>query len=508
VADKRRTTTQAETWTIMLYLSGDNNLSEEMVRALADIKIQGVPTGITFTIQYDPQAPGFPTYRYAITSAKFPKTLALAKALHNEARGPLPIPEYLARRLKNEDSADPGVLARFINWSARKHPSTYRMLILSGHGSGAVGDFLSDNNARQGQPGSFTIPVLAKALKRAKTRVHVLGMDSCLMGMAEVAYQVRHRVDHLVGSEGFVPNTGWPYAHLLKQLKLRKGMGMAPPEVAARLVEDVITYYKQYIPAGTSIDMVSCDIKQLGGVVNAVKDLTQVLRLLREPEEEIRELAKTVRDLVITAHWQAQSYKFEQYTDLWDFCDRLQDLTGRLRILLRDATAPRAKPRATDHQREPAGQRHLRHIAEACALVKDTIDGMAKPADHSGPDFQHSHGLAVFFPWCSSTLGGVTALKNYGRLDFAKDSRWATFLDAYLMWSEREPRKEDGELLPGTQRPALSPVPPSGKHAEGVNKHAEGVNKFADLIQRLALGGTALPWSMKNPPQGVRWRTY
>ena len=28
--------------------------------------------------------------------------------------------------------------------------------------------------------------------------------------------------------------------------------------------------------------------------------------------------------MIIVAHWRAQSFKFEQFTDLWDFCDQLQ----------------------------------------------------------------------------------------------------------------------------------------------------------------------------------------
>jgi hypothetical protein len=487
----------------MLYLSGDNNLSEEMVRALADIKLQGVPDGVNFTIQYDPQAPGFATYRYAITSKRLAKSREVENARKSEALGPLPIPEYLVRRLKNEDSASPNTLKRFIQWSAGAHPSKYRMLILSGHGSGAVGDFLSDSNARSGQPGSFTIPTLARALNLAKKRIHILGMDSCLMGMAEVGYQVRNRVHWLVGSEGFVPNAGWPYAHLMKQLKLGAQLGMAPGQLAKRLSQDVATYYRQYIPAGTSFDIASCDLSKLGGVAEAVKCLTEALSLPLQPEHRLQSLTKTVRDLVIMAHWQAQSYKFEQYTDLWDFCDRLRDVANRLSALLANAAA---HPRGS----APARQAHARlsNISVCCESVKTKVDDMANPSGHTGPDFQHSHGLAVFFPWSTSNLGGREALKKYDKLKFAKDSNWSTFLKAYLTCSERGPRRGDGDLLRGTQRLSLAPLPRPGKHAEGASKHAEGASKFSDLILRLAPGGAALPWSMKNPPQGVRWPPF
>ena len=51
-----------------------------------------------------------------------------------------------------------------------------------------------------------------------------------------------------------------------------------------------------------------------------------LIRELRKsrPEAEGGDEDTLVRDLVILAHWRAQSYKFEQYTDLWDFCEELR----------------------------------------------------------------------------------------------------------------------------------------------------------------------------------------
>jgi cysteine peptidase C11 family protein len=519
---------QKDTWTIMLYLSGDNNLSPEMVRALTDIKLQALPEGVNFTVQYDPQSPGFNTFRYALKSGETENEKAerMQAAIRNEAYGPLPIPGYLVKSLANEDSADPFVLARFIRWSVNAFPkSKHRMLILSGHGSGAVGDFLTDSNARSGRPNSLSIPELAKALRLAQTGyendeatqdkgahedallqgaldlgspdaklIQILGMDSCLMGMAEVAYEVRARAEHLVGSEGFLPNTGWPYSQLLSQLEKRKGEGMDPPRVAKRLVKDTIDYYKQYIPAGTSLDMASCDLRKLDDLTEAVKALTKALNLPDQPDRLMDE-SRIVLDLVIAAHWRAQSYKFEQYTDLWDFCCQLDTATTRI-----ERELPQAET-----------QKRMKGIHHACVGVRRAIKELVSASDHSGPEFQHSHGLAVLFPWSTSTLGGNDALFKYGKLQFAKESEWSKFLGAYLTCSQREARREDGDLLEGTERPAQVPAPllASGRHAEGASKHADGASKFADLISRLyAPGGTTLPWSMKNPPQGVRWRLY
>ena len=49
----------------------------------------------------------------------------------------------------------------------------------------------------------------------------ILGMDSCLMSMAEVYYQLVGNVDYLVGAEGFEPSGGWPYQRILDSLVRR-----------------------------------------------------------------------------------------------------------------------------------------------------------------------------------------------------------------------------------------------------------------------------------------------
>jgi Clostripain family len=536
-------------WTIMLYLSGDNNLSEDMVRALADIDGQGVPQRVAFTIQYDARAIGAPTLRYALARRANGATRAAvsqkdvaeheaAVAKAEDATGFFPIPERVQSVVRGEDSANPRALARFIRWSAKKYQSRYRMLILSGHGSGAVGDFLSDQNARKGQPGSLTIPQLRRAFKLAqhgtkrrahKTKghgadndaetddlsaslpasllasdgtprlLHVLGMDSCLMGMAEVCHEVKDFVGHLVGSEGFVPNAGWPYAYLLK--RLRKHRNAEPAEMAGHIVTDVVTHYERFLPAGVSIDMAACETKTLGDLAVALNTLTGVLA----PKMHERH----IQDLLVAAHWRAQSYKFEQHTDLKDFCDQL----------LESAKAPEY---ATKRLEDPKGQpgngkaqlrKHadfLKGLADACASVNGAVAAAVdRRQKYSGAEFQHSNGVSVYFPWANSPAERAT-LKFYNRLTFSKPSGWSTFIGRYLKETQRKRRPATAQRTVSLGRfitPFAVPFGP-GKTAEGTNKTAEGTNKTAEGTNKLftmlysSLGMT-LPGSMKNPPDGV-----
>jgi hypothetical protein len=113
----------------------------------------------------------------------------------------------------NKNTGDPMTLLEFIFWGINNFPATHYMVVLAGHGSGAIDDFLlKDENARD----SLTLHELRDVFELVKKKLRgkkldILGMDSCLMSMAEVYYQLVGSVDYLVGAEGFEPSGGWPY---------------------------------------------------------------------------------------------------------------------------------------------------------------------------------------------------------------------------------------------------------------------------------------------------------
>jgi hypothetical protein len=193
------------------------------------------------------------------------------------------------------------------------------------------------------------------------------------------------------------------------------------------------------------------------------------------------------------AHWRAQSYKFEQYTDLWDFCDQLEQAT-----------------------RLNGRSRTLRNLEGACRDVKAAVDAVVVQSEHRGAEFQHSHGLSVYFPWSPSLNERDDALADYRRMGFPRESGWNAFLKFYLKRTQREMREETGNRGGGRVRLSAFGTPEAdsankaservNKASERVNKASERVNKFGDLIMRIYAGpGMAVPWSMKNPPRSGWW---
>jgi hypothetical protein len=390
------------------------------------------------------------------------------------------------------------------------------MLILSGHSNGALGNFLPAEHAASS---GLTLPRLRSALEEAKNKSRkdlggrklfdIIGMDSCLMGMAEVCDVAELYADYLVASEGFVPEFGWPYEFLMghfgdprvdpkgvrsandRQALLQKILATVanPEEVSRYFVNAFAFYYGAQATAGVSVDIASCNLSWLTRLRQSLGALSQALC------EQLREDAPNrtlLRDALIVAHWRAQSFNAELYTDVWDFCNELSEAVQR------------------------GG--YFPEICEACGEVKDSIDKMVADRQQSvGPDFQYSHGVSIYFPWSSP---GDAALVDYEKLSGDRKSHslgWTSFLKLYLSATMREAREFTDNRLHvftpcdadsnrhghGPTDPEANRVrhsPPDNKHSPPDNKHSAAYNQTSALYnQMLSLITPTLRWTMKNP---------
>src|SRR5438132_222652 len=165
------------TWTVMVYLAGKNNLGEECVFSLTELKRIGPGKGVKVIAQLDSSI-----YDGAeIIVQKGEKPGALNHELQaGKVRGAL---SATGRRLTYFEE-----ILSFIEGSIRTHRAHHYMLILSGHGHGSVGDFLSEGQANKIQ--GLSIPSLGKLIEKvnkviAKTsgtpnkqnKLDILGMD-------------------------------------------------------------------------------------------------------------------------------------------------------------------------------------------------------------------------------------------------------------------------------------------------------------------------------------------
>ena len=499
-------------WTVMVYLAGDNNLSEECVFALTEMKKVTPSEKINVIAQFDPMDDFLPTHRYEINGqgAKSPliddifdeaafskktgevhfkkeskqaNALATARLKHQkETKSKLsdrdrvlgdPIPED--DEITNDtDTGSPITLYNFLSFCIQQYPADHYMVVLSGHAGGTERDYLLKD---QSSAGSLTFNELKQAFKQLQTDLKghpldILGMDNCLMSMGEICYELRGLVQTIVGCESYSPASGWPYRQILERLtkdfaisELPRGRSV-PVEFAKAIVEEYVNYYSDYWLGGMSVAQSALDVSKVKKLREHVDKLAKVLEheLKKEDDNntEKRNKINPFQDALVLAHWEAQSYNGELFVDLYDFCDCLE---RRL---------------------------HSGPIAKRCKEVKSFISSeFVLRSCYSGAVYQFSHGVSMYFPWSE-------VMKSYENLDFIQDSDgegWGRFLDTYTNLTRREPRGIHG----------------SAKLSEANSSLAQKVRKTSDrktsdrktsdrkTSDRSAAGGNEIH-SMRNPP--------
>jgi len=397
-------------WTIMAYMAGDNNLDQNGVEDIEEMKQTGSTSGIHVIVQFDRAGAGQQTKRYYLKKG----TSLDADAVQS---------------VGETNTGNPDALIDFISWGVANYPSEHYLLVLWNHGQGwddtdiyageretgarlrrpgrvrhaffrtsveqaaqlSASDkaqaraILLDDDAKDFLDNLEMKRVLQETQKMIGRKLDILGMDACLMNMAEVGYQVKDSVLYTVGSEETEPLDGWPYDTILTALS--KQPNMSPIELSKLIVKYYINSYKG---SGEAVTQSACDLSVSSTVASAVKKLASALKAGLKNG--------TTRAMISDSRNRVQEYDVPDNIDLVDLCKLLKTL----------------KVSAT--------------IKNACDQVMGAIQGNAGLVISSGyfdKSMKRSNGVAIYFPTRS-----VSPL--YARLDFTKKTGWGTFLKAYI----------------------------------------------------------------------------
>ncbi len=445
-------------WTVMVYLAGDNNLTDECTYSLTEMKKADSGNRVNIFAQFDPKDPLIPTQRYKIAKDGESGSLAV------DIIGSSP----------DTDTGDPETLINFIKFCIGECPADHYMVVLAGHGGGIERNFLLKDES---SGGSLTILKLKEVFERVHKDhngkdgnglvIDIVGMDVCLMSMAEICYELGDYVQILVGCESYSPAAGWPYRQIFDRLgelskatpqvqSLARGQSVQS-RLATAIVEEFVNFYSDYSLGGLSADSSAMNLRDARKLKNRVKNLAGALSAeLTDAKTKDR-----FKDAIVLAHWEAQSYNGEMFVDLYDFCDCLQE-------------------------RYDAGG-----VPYACRKVMEFIEShFVLKSCYSGPAFQYSHGVSIYFPWAEVTPG-------YGNLNFAKDSGWAKFLEIYTKETRREPRLPRRQSENGKQDRTVDAV--GSKRLSAINAAATAL-----LAGRSPGKGSFRASDGTNTPNGAR----
>ncbi|MGB7539435.1 MAG: clostripain-related cysteine peptidase [Anaerolineales bacterium] len=391
-------------WTVMVYMAGDNNMDPDGVTDLLEMKKVGSTKDINVIAQFD-RATGHAAQRYCLRKGGS-------------------VEQDAVMSVGRVNTGDPKNLIDFIGWGIKNYPAERCLLVLWNHGQGwddtdifagermrryrRLADrptrhalfhtpvrrmlakvdrhpvyraILVDENAKDFLDNQEMKKVVSSAAKRLHHKLDILGMDACLMSMAEVGYQIRGSTAFTVGSEQTEPMAGWPYDTILAALA--QNPALTAEDVSSMIVTKYLASYSR-----ESVTQSACDLAQAEALAGAVAKLAAALR------KGIR--TEAAQQAVMAARMRSQTYYVADNIDLVDFCSQLEQKTAGSDIAAR-----------------------CREVIQAAQA------GYVRTNGCKGSDLKNSHGVAIYFP-------NESVSPLYAKLDFCRKTKWGDFLKEYL----------------------------------------------------------------------------
>lgn len=197
-------------WTVMVYISGDNNLEDYVVK---DIESELAPTGSSANVQVVALAdrgPGYDTsYGDWQTTKLFHVTQGMTAASENAVAD-----------WGEKNMGDPQTLIDFVTWTKTNYPADHYALVFWGHGwgwrPGVVMRDDTDNNTLDYDEEKAAIPSLGF--------IDVVGYDGCNMSTIEIFNLWHGHATAVTGSQEYVGWEGLQYDLVLAQLAANPAM--------------------------------------------------------------------------------------------------------------------------------------------------------------------------------------------------------------------------------------------------------------------------------------------
>ncbi len=396
-------------WTWMVYLDADNNLEPDGLKDFLEMAKVGSDEKINIVVQID-RCDGYAsTYgnwtdcrRYLIQKGMTPTAAPL-------------------ENLGEVNMGSKTVFKDFVVWAMRNYPAKRYALILWNHGGGwrvqrrdtrihkAICWDETNGDA------CLYMKDVQDAIRSAESTVNrkldIVGFDACLMGMIEVATDMKDLAGYMIGSEEIEPGAGWPYDQILGPLAANPTM--TPRDLASLVVDAYAAYYKTRDASTTQSAIDLSKISSLNGYIRSFVSAAQNWAGIKAAR------------LATRTYSEADGYP---HADLYHFMDSLKAKGVTSAAVLSAAEQVKAALRA--------------------AVVNTK----------NGSDRTNSNGLAIFFPKTKTDYNNADGAA-YPNNDFSVATGWNGFL---LKFFNPPSEPSTGPSVDGTGTATLSrktPVP-------------------------------------------------
>ena len=212
-------------WTIMVYMSGDNNLEDYIVKDIElELGLAGSNADIQIVALAD-RGPGYDTSRGNWQTTK----------LYHVTQGILADPASAVADWGERNFGDPQTLIDFVTWSKTNYPADRYALYFWGHGwnwhPGWVMEDDTNVDTLDYHEQKAAIPLLGF--------IDVVGYDGCNMATLEIYKLWQNKATAVTASEEYVGWNGIEYDSVIAQL--RANPHMSADQVAIATAQSAIT---------------------------------------------------------------------------------------------------------------------------------------------------------------------------------------------------------------------------------------------------------------------------
>ncbi|MBU6997148.1 MAG: hypothetical protein HXS41_05565 [Theionarchaea archaeon] len=365
-------------WTVMVYMDGDNNLEPSAIDDLNEMEAVGSTSKVNIVVQID-RHDAYDNSNGDWDTAKRYHVTHDANGYDNL------ITSDMVGDLGEVNMGDPSTLVTFVQWAQATYTADHYLLILWDHGSGWKGipapvrAVCVDDTDNDELSLSEVRTALNSITCNGDCPLDIVGFDACFMAMVEVDHEILPFAHYAVGSEEYEPGDGWDYIEFLDFLVNNPEASLGA--VCNSIVKTYIDFYGRLGPETQS----AAHLNPTSTVVEALDTFAQHLAG-----------AKGYEPVIQTARTHTETFSDLDYVDLYHFA---QLVAG-----------------SVPH---PALQRDAGQVMKAITN--------AVVAESHGYGNRNAHGMSIYFP---STSTGYQSIYETSTA-LAERTFWDEFLKQY-----------------------------------------------------------------------------
>lgn len=409
-----------KTWTIMVYMAADshpdNDLESHAWVDMIEMEQVGSTDSMNIIVQFDKS--GINTGqragagRYIITRLTR-DNLNEFYADPSLAYGTVSSP--MVQWLGNTNMGDPDTLVNFVKWGMQNYPANKYAIILWNHGSGwryrtgehavkaVCEDYTSNDTLTQNQVKN----AFDRIYREYGRKIEFLGMDACLMGMLEVAYDFKDTAKYFVGSSKNEPGFGWPYYYILSDL--RDDPSINGRSLASIVASRYVQFYSEP-PAGApqAVSLMGVDLAQMDNLITKVNDFATTASELMDDYGPQLKRAWNETPSVETS--------VPDYKDLGNFTDVILNLP---------VLDEEGNPVLDEYEENPVPVFRGTPIYTQAQSLREQLFSTAVFFRTNSAEDQYARGLSI---WLPDAAFFNLFNEAYSDISFGTDTGWLQFL--------------------------------------------------------------------------------